>query len=258
VTVKDAQGPTITSSLTNLNLQVDCGKCYATFCYTPKATDNCGGCVTVTVSPPSGTHLAAGTTTTITVTATDSAGNTTTKTFTVTVGACPPTQTTYTQGGWGASPAGNNPGTILWKYFSSVYPSGLTVGGTYTVKFTSASAITNALPLTGTPAVLTKSCTNPTSGNTFESQVIALKLNVDFSAKGYLLINQGSLGNMKVVSGKLAGYTVSQVLALCNKVLGGTTSALPSGVSVSDLTDICGAINGNFDNGTVNNGYLTY
>jgi hypothetical protein len=258
VTVKDAQPPTITSSLTNLTLQVDCGKCYATFSYVPKAVDNCAGAVTVTVSPPSGTQLAAGTTTTITVTATDSAGNSITKTFTVTVGACPPTQTTYTQGGWGAPPNGNNPGTLLWKYFSTVYPNGLTVGGTYTVKFTSASAITNALPLTGTPAVLTKSATNPTSGNTFMSQVVALKLNVDFSAKGLLFINQGSLGNMKVVSGKLAGYTVSQVLALCNKVLGGTTSALPSGVTVSDLTNICGSINGNFDNGTVNNGYLTY
>lgn len=258
VTVKDAQAPTITSPLTNLNLQVDCGKCYATFCYTPKATDNCAGAVTVTVSPASGTHLAAGTTTTITVTATDSAGNSISKTFTVKVGACPPTQTTYTQGGWGTCPAGNNPGTLLAKYFSYVYPSGLTVGGTYTVKFTSASAIANALPLTGTPAALTKSYTNPTSGNTFESQVIALKLNVDFSAKGLMPINQGSLGNMKVVSGKLAGYTVTQVLALCNKVLGGTTSALPSGVSISDLTSICDSINGNFDNGTVNLGYLTY
>ncbi len=88
VTVQDMQAPTITSPLSNLTIQPDSGQCYATFTYTPTATDNCGGSVTMTVSPSSGSQLAAGTTTTITVTATDSAGNVTTRTFTVTVGVC--------------------------------------------------------------------------------------------------------------------------------------------------------------------------
>lgn len=258
VKVKDTQPPTITSPLTNITLQPDSCTCYATFCYKPTAVDNCGGCVSVTVSPACGSHFAAGTTTTVTVTATDSAGNSVTKTFTVTVGKCQIKQTTYTQGGWGATPHGNNPGTLLWKYFCSVYPNGLVVGGKYTCTFTSASAITNALPLGGTPAVLTKNLKNPTSGNTFLSQTVALKLNVDFSARGYLPLNQSALGNMKLTTGEMAGYTVNQVLSIANKVLGGQTSYLPSGVTVSDLCDIEAAINGNFDNGTTNNGYLSY
>ncbi len=258
VVVNDVQPPTITSPLTNLTLNNDANQCYATFKYVPTAVDNCGGAVTVTVSPAPGSHFAAGTTTVVTVTAKDSIGNTVTRTFTVTVAKCPVTQTTYTQGGWGAPPSGSNPGTLLWKYFTLVYPKGLVVGTGYTITFTSASAVTNALPLAGTPMPLTRSLTNPLQGNTFASQTVALKLNVDFSARGLLPTNTSSLGTMHVVSGKLAGWTVSQVLTLCNTVLGGKISALPAGVSVSDLTNIAGAINGNFDNAGTNNGYLKY
>ena len=53
--------------------------------------------------------------------------------------------TTYTQGGWGAPPNGNNPGALLKANFATVYPSGVTIGGTKTLKFTSAAAI-EALP----------------------------------------------------------------------------------------------------------------
>lgn len=258
VKVNDVEPPTITSPLANLALNNDTNQCYATFKYTPAAVDNCGGAVTVTVSPASGSHFAAGTTTIVTVTATDSLGNSVRRTFTVTVAKCPVTQTTYTQGGWGAPPNGSNPGTLLWKYFSTIYPKGLVVGGGYTLTFTSASAVTNALPLTGTPCPLTRSLANPLQGNTFASQTVALKLNVDFSARGLLPTNVASLGTMHLVSGKLAGWSVSQVLSLCNTVLGGKVSALPVGVSVGDLTDIAAAINGNFDNAGTNNGYLVY
>jgi hypothetical protein len=256
----DVQPPTITSPLLNITLPVDTNHCYATFKYTPTAIDNCAGAVSVTVSPASGTQFAAGTTTTVTVTATDSAGNVMQKTFTVTVGRCPVTQTTFTMGGWGAVPNGSNPGTILWKYFSTVYPKGFYVGGNYKVTFTKASAVTDALPTTATPTVLTKNYKDPGSSlkNTFASQTVALKLNVDYSARGFLPVNLGSLGTMKVTSGPLTGWTVSQVLALCNTVLGGNKAALPAGLTVSGLNDIADAINNNFNDGLINNGYLTY
>src|SRR3712207_8860774 len=35
---------------------------------------------------------------------------------------------TYTQGGWGSDPSGNNPGQRLHANFARVYPNGLTVG----------------------------------------------------------------------------------------------------------------------------------
>src|SRR5207237_422536 len=77
----------ITSPLTNVTLPLEAGKCYATFTYTPTATDNCtaAGAIVMTVTPPAGTQLAAGSTTTVTVTATDADGNATSSTFTVTV-----------------------------------------------------------------------------------------------------------------------------------------------------------------------------
>jgi hypothetical protein len=164
--------------------------------------------------------------------------------------------TTFTQGGWGAKPAGNNPGKLLLSNFATVYPGGsVTIGGTKTLKFTSASAITAFLPQGGTPSILTASATNASSSSAgvFAGQVLALRLSVDFSNAG---VEKPGLASLKVKSGKLAGLTVSQVLAMANAVLGGNTGALPAGVSISDLNSVVDAINNNYDNGTTNNGYL--
>jgi hypothetical protein len=164
---------------------------------------------------------------------------------------------TYTPGGWGAPPNGNNVAQLLANNFKSVYGSaGVKVGGGYTLTFTSAYAIQVFLPNGGTPGVLNASATNPqtsTSAGEFASQVLALQLNVDFSNKG--LIKPG-LANLHVLSGPLAGLTVTQVLGLSNAILGGDTGMLPSGLSVADMTNILGIINGNYDNATQNNGYL--
>ena len=120
------------------------------------------------------------------------------------------------------------------------------------LKFTSAYVIQNFLPATGTPNKLTGYATNPTSSpaGLFAGQVLALKLNVDFSNEG--IITPG-LANLKLASGPLQGKTVNQVLM---NVLGGDLSGLPAGLTISGLNDIVTKINENFDNGTVNNGFL--
>ncbi len=164
--------------------------------------------------------------------------------------------TTYTQGGWGATPNGSNPGAILANSFASIYPSGVVIGGTKTAKFTSAKAIENFLPASGTPSVLTGSSQNPTStaAGVFAGQVLALRLSVDFSNAGKTKVG---LASLKVASGgKLVGWTVAQVLDLANKVLGGNTGALPAGCSISDLNNVVDKINNNFDGGTQNLGFL--
>jgi hypothetical protein len=160
---------------------------------------------------------------------------------------------TFTIGGWGAKPSGNNPGKFLATNFGTVYPGGsVTVGGTKTLKLTSASAIEKFLPQTGSPSKLTQSYVNPTwNVSSFAGQVLALKLNVDFSAAG--LTRQG-LGALTLVSGELRGKSVTEVLALANTVLGG--GSLPYGLSLSELHDIVSKINENFDGGTQNNGFL--
>ena len=163
--------------------------------------------------------------------------------------------TTFTQGGWGAPPSGNNPGALLLANFGNVYPGGaVTIGGTRTLTFTSARAIEVFLPQGGTAAALRFSATNPTGKLTvLAGQVLALRLSVDFSNAGIL---RGGLANLEMVSGTLAGYTVGQILALANAVLGGTPGALPAGVSIADVNSACDAINRNFDNGTTDLGYL--
>src|SRR5205085_44994 len=46
----------------------------------------------------------------------------------------------FTQGGWGAKPHGNNAGALLASKFASVFPAGLTIGsGAKLVTFTSAT-----------------------------------------------------------------------------------------------------------------------
>jgi len=170
-----------------------------------------------------------------------------------------PSGCSFTPGGWGAVPNGNNVATLLYAMFPKLYPKGFVVGGTYTLKFTAPTNITIFLPSGGTPGVLKKSYINPLTGTEageFASQVMALKLNIDASNAGYI---KPGLASLKVAAGfPLAGYKVSDVLTLCNKVLGGTTSALPAGVTVSDLTNLMSAINGNFDNCTENHGVLTF
>jgi hypothetical protein len=161
---------------------------------------------------------------------------------------------TFTIGGWGAPPNGNNIATLMYYRFSTLFPKGLTIGGGKTIKLTSPQAVTTYLPDGGTPGKLTTNYTNPitTVAGVFGAQVAALQLNVDFSNAGYL---PKGLATLKVAAGyPLAGQTVAQVLATANAVLGG--GALPSGQTVSSINNLLSAINANFDNGGNNNGVL--
>ncbi|HEV8540794.1 MAG TPA: hypothetical protein VGR78_00240, partial [Verrucomicrobiae bacterium] len=164
---------------------------------------------------------------------------------------------TYTQSnGWGLDPSGNNPGALLAANFSAVYPGGsVVIGGMKTLTFDTPAAIAIFLPQTAAPNKLTASATDPTSSpaGSLAGEVLALKFNVDFSNKGIL---PTGFANLKVTTGyKMAGQTISAVLAAANTALGG--GALPSGVtSYADLANLLNLINGDFLNGTVNNNVL--
>ena len=162
---------------------------------------------------------------------------------------------TYTQGGWGSKPSGNNPGTILANNWNKVYGfGGVSIGGWYTDTFTNSLAVQNFLPAGGTPNALWGSSTNPNSAwSVFHGEVLALQLNVDFSNKG---ITPTGLAGLHLTSGSLQGWTVQQVLNLANQVLGGNTWALPHGMSVSDLNNVVDSINSSLDGGTTDTGYL--
>ncbi len=276
--VTDSKGKTDTVSCTLTvvvsPVDLECGSCGgnkaqagSAYSSTLKATGGTGPYTysIVTGSLPAGvslnptTGVISGTPTTdgtysFTSKATDSKGNTDTASCSIVVLGSIQTgdYVTYTQGGWGASPSGNNPGTLLKNNFSKVYPGGsVVIGGTKKLTFTSATAIASFLPQGGTPGVFGASATNPTSSaaGEFAGQVLALQLSVDFSNKG---ITPGGLANLKLNSGALSGQTIAQVLALANSVIGG--GSLPSGLTLSGLNDIVNTINNNFDGGTTNGG----
>jgi hypothetical protein len=152
---------------------------------------------------------------------------------------------TYTQGGYAqTNPHTGLPAQLLWNNFATVYPSGIVVGGGFSMKFTSAAAISAYLPAGGAADSLNADLVDPTSSNSgvFGGQVLTLKINIDFSAAG--LTANGPLGALVLCN---LGVTVNQVLADANTVLGG--GALPSYVtSISELNDLVNNLNNAFDN----------
>jgi hypothetical protein len=170
---------------------------------------------------------------------------------------------TVTQGGWGAAPHGNNPGSILAANFPGVFgTAGVTIGctasgGSLTFKpvgsITGQQAIQNFLPQGGTPGTLAAgNVVNPTTSDAgvFAGQVLALQLNVSFSGPVF----PGGLGNLVITSGPATGLTVGQVLGLANRALGGCLSSADIALltahgitSISQLNDIVDSINNSFD-----------
>ena len=146
----------------------------------------------------------------------------------------------YTQGGWGAAPHGNNPGAILQNAFPKVYPNGVSIGGfgagQFHLTFTSSSAVMSFLPQGGPPAALNASATNPTSSSAgvFAGQVLALELNVDIDGYGNVIVSGSGTS--------FDGKTVAVVLAAANQALAG--GALPAGfTSISQLNDLVDFLN---------------
>jgi hypothetical protein len=157
---------------------------------------------------------------------------------------------TYTQGGWGSKPSGNNPGKLLHDNFGTLFQSGIYLGlSGHSMTFETADAITDYLPAGGTPGILDEDYTNPdnTSSGVFGGQVLALKLNVAFSDAG---ITPSGFGDLKLCNTgtSLDGKTVREILGAVNEALGG--GSLPDGYTISQLNDLVTKLNEAFDGGT--------
>jgi hypothetical protein len=154
---------------------------------------------------------------------------------------------TVTQGGWGSPPHGNNPGALLADNFSSVFPTGITLGcpaGPNKLVFTTAAQIEAFLPSGGKPGPLPDT-------NVLTGQLLAAMLNVAFSNAGVL---PTGLGGLHIASGPFAGKTVNQVIAMANRVIGGCPIQGDI-VDFSALNDVLTGINEAFDDGS-NTGFV--
>jgi hypothetical protein len=184
-------------------------------------------------------------------------------TVTIHVDEKPPEGCTYTQGGWGSAPAGNNPGTKLKNNFAAVFPTGIEIGipgaGGFSLKFTTAKAVENFLPAGGTPDDLAADATNPltTAAGVFAGQVLALKINVAMSAAGKIPF--GPIGDLELCNfgGSLDGKSISDVLADAEFVLGGGALG-PDYASISDLNNLVTLLNQGFDNCVATEGALDH
>jgi hypothetical protein len=186
-----------------------------------------------------------------------------------TVGACSengciqtnicPGDFTFTQGGWGTEPHGFNPGTVRESCFEELGISEVSpfvVGDVInnSIKFTGSNAVQNFLPSGGTPDILTQDHEDPTGkteAGVFAGQTTALKLNVECSQ---IVFDDspwdGTVGIFEVVGGGICqGFTVSEVLAAAEEVLGGNESAVPNAGSVAQLNECVSTINECFVDG---------
>ncbi|MDQ3050361.1 MAG: T9SS type A sorting domain-containing protein, partial [Bacteroidota bacterium] len=164
--------------------------------------------------------------------------------------------TTFTMGGWGSPPNGNNPGSYLHANFASAYPAGLVVGCNNTLSLSSAQAITNFLPSGSTASQLPPGALiNPGGAynNVLAGQLVAASLNVRFDAVDPNFSPEiSNLGNLEIAYGDFAGWTVLQLLDSANNFIGACGSAY----SANQYNVALSALNETFDNGNVNEGYL--
>lgn len=151
---------------------------------------------------------------------------------------------TQTPGGWGAPANGNNPGMYRDMNFAGAFPSGLVVGGDYTLSLSSAAAIEAFLPSGGKPSPLSQNYSDPNKKmlkNSFASHVVALTLSVGFDAydEGFSMA-MANLGDLQIADGSVFdGMTVQNILDEANLALGGVNP----NYSVEDLHNLISKIN---------------
>lgn len=153
----------------------------------------------------------------------------------------------FTQGGWGATPSGKNVASYLKSRFSTVFPTGLTIGCTNKLRLTTWQAVVDFLPSGSTARALPAgTLVNPGTSysNVLAGQLVAAVLNVTFdSADTRFSPSTTLLGNLIIVSGPFTGWTVKQLIAEANRAIGGCGSSY----SFTALTTALDNFNSNYE-----------
>ena len=174
---------------------------------------------------------------------------------------------TYTQVSW---PEDATAAALLTNHYPSLYAPvsdvfevGVPGPSGFSLSFGDASHVLAFLPEAGIAGALTESQTNPgfSEAGLFAGEVIALKLDVDFSDAGLLLGSSGIpfgdliLANFSkdfdgytIAAANLNGLTVREFLGDVNMALGGGGSNI---ASIGALDDISANVSIAFDGGIV-------
>ncbi len=164
---------------------------------------------------------------------------------------------TQTQGGWGATPNGNNPAMYLQNHWAACFPNGITVGcaSNHTLTLTSSTAVKNFLPSGSTAGMLPSDKVNPggTYSNVLAGQLVAAVINItvdacdpDFSEA------TGWSGDLSYAGGDFAGMSVAEVIDAANQFIGGCGGSYTAVQFNEALT----LFNENYTGGTIDNGHF--
>jgi len=161
----------------------------------------------------------------------------------------------YSQNTWGADPAAGPPAQLIQQHFDTVYPSGMQIGGTNFILFTSGGmgdALLTFLPQTGPAAALNATLIDPTSSSSgiFGGQVAGLRLNIDFADAGYTAGTAATkYGDLRLCAltdiPALNNSTLRQFQSVVNAALGGD----PTPYAIADLSALLMNVNGAFEGG---------
>jgi hypothetical protein len=178
---------------------------------------------------------------------------------------------TSSQNVWGADPGDGLPASLLVAAsFFSIEPHGFEVGyaapGGFVIDFSSGDALLTFLPSVGAAHALNASLTDPTStvAGVFAGQVVALRLNIDYSDAGIVTnLGHGTVAHPPGIAfgdliytgftGSLAGIdglTVRQVADIANVLLGGGVEPF----SIADFSMLLNETNVSFEGGFVDVG----
>lgn len=178
---------------------------------------------------------------------------------------------TFTQGGWGSTCRGENPGCFRDAQFATAFPGGLILGDAdgadgddeFALVFTTAEAIREFLPAGGRTQPLESDETDPdeSSSGVFGGQLLAAALNVGFNDAGLLRGSRtdvllGDLVFVDDVDRDLRGLSVRTVLALAHAAIANADAELPEGVELDDVKKALAKLNECFDDGDTNEGTL--
>lgn len=173
--------------------------------------------------------------------------------------------TTHDQDAWSDDPTAV---ALLVNNYNSVYSSsfgvvqvGLPDPG-FSIQFTDSAFVLDYLPATGPPGALNVDLIDPlvSSSNAFGGEVLALTLNINFSAVGLLPHTSAIPFGSLVLTGLdgtsiagLDGLTVSQVLAIDNTALGGGSTGYGLGgfSELDGLDSLTADLNSSFGAGGV-------